>query len=788
MLSAVVMVPTASRSVHIYGTVTNHTGSPAEMATVMEQNLLTSSVADMAGFFRMDVGYRDTIVLIFRMVGHIQLNQTIVNPSDTVLLNVTLSQEEFELLDVTVTSSRKRMGGNETLEFQNIRLSPDAAGGTIESMLATQPGVSSRNELSSQYNVRGGNFDENSVYVNGTEIFRPLLVRAGQQEGLSFINPDMVESISFSTGGFDVVYGDKMSSALDIAYKQPKEFGASASVGLLGANLYAGAAIGKLSFSNSLRYKTNRYLLGTLDTKGEYNPTFLDYQAYLNWSPNRKWNIGLIGNIARNSYQFTPSNRKTSFGTAPYIKEFKVYFDGWEKDLFSTLFGALSVEHVFNGNNSISLNASAFNSVESETFDISGEYWLDDVDNTQMFSIGRYMEHARNYLNATIANISVKGNHDMGSNQIKWGVEVRSEKVNEKIREWENRDSSGYTLPYTTSGPLAMVYSLKSDNNVESNRLSGYLQDTYRNSSDMGQWSLTAGLRASYWNWNKELIISPRISAGFVPANNENLTFRLAAGIYYQSPFYKEIKDTSFSNGIAIVNLNKKIKSQRSIQLSIGGDYTFQINDRPFRFTTELYYKKLDNLIPYNINNVRIVYYGKNCAKGYAVGIDTKLFGEFVPGVDSWITFSLMKTEEQISDKWAPRPSDQRYNLSLFFSDYFPNTDKWTMNLRCVLSDGLPFGPPHSGREQFIFRAPAYKRVDIGMSYLVLGNNTAKDQGNLSASIKNIWLGLDCFNLFNIDNVNSYFWLTDVNNMRHAVPNYLTKRQLNLRVLINFGK
>lgn len=780
-------MPSIAKNVHIFGTITLRTGAPAEMATVMEKSLLTSAVADMAGSFKMDINYRDTITLIFRMVGHIPFEQIIVNPSDTVSLKVTLSSDEFELQDIIIVETRRRMGGNETFEFQNIRLTPDAAGGTIESMLATQPGVSSRNELSSQYNVRGGNYDENSVYVNGTEVFRPLLVRAGQQEGLSFVNPDMVESISFSAGGFDVIYGDKMSSVLDIVYRKPKEFEASASVGLLGANLYAGGAVGQLSFSNSLRYKTNRYLLGTLDTKGEYDPSFIDYQVYFNWDQNPNWNIGLIGNIAINSYRFTPSDRNTSFGTIKNVKKFKVYFDGWEKDLFSTLFGALSIKRVLNKDNSISLNTSVFNSVESETFDISGEYWLDDVDDTQMFSIGSYMEHARNYLNSSTAEISVNGNHEFGSNQLRWGVSSRFEMINEKINEWENRDSSGYTLPYTSYGPLSMVYSLKSNNNINNNRYSTYIQDRYRSSSYRGEWSITAGLRSSYWSWNRELILSPRITIGFVPNFNDNFTFRLTAGIYYQSPYYKEIKDTTSINGVATINLNRGIKSQRSAQLSIGGDYTFQINGRPFRFTSEIYYKRLDNLIPYNIDNMRIVYYGKNCAKGYATGIDTKLFGEFVPGVDSWITFSLMKTEEQISGQWIPRPSDQRYSFSLFFTDYFPNTDKWKMNLRCVFIDGLPFGPTHSGREEFVFYSSAYKRVDIGMSYLIYNNSSIYGQSR-SIGIKNAWLGIDCFNLFNINNVNSYFWMTDYDNTQYAVPNYLTKRQLNLRILINFGK
>jgi hypothetical protein len=356
------------------------------------------------------------------------------------------------------------------------------------------------------------------------------------------------------------------------------------------------------------------------------------------------------------------------------------------------------------------------------------------------------------------------------------------------MREWEARDSAGYILPYLPGEPLNITYALKSQNTMSGNRISAFVQDNWKHGFDFGFASINAGLRASYWQWNEELIISPRLSIGFIPSFNDNFTFRFATGIYYQAPFYKELKDTISSGGISYVRLNKDIRSQKSLQFVLGCDYLFRVFDRPFKFTTEIYYKKLSNLIPYNIDNVRIIYYGENSAHGYATGIDMKLFGEFVPGTDSWITLSLMKTEEKINDKWLPRPSDQLFNISLFFTDYFPGTDKWKMTLKGSFSDGLPFGPSHSGREDATFRAPAYKRVDLGMSYRLFNNEKGYQYYGLSKYFKNIWIGLDCFNLLGINNVNSYYWVTDINNTQYAVPNYLTGRQFNVKILFELGK
>ena len=620
--------------------------------------------------------------------------------------------------------------------------------------------------------------------MNGTEILRPLLVRAGQQEGLSFINPDMVEGISFSTGGFSVAYGDKMSSVLDITYRRPQRLEYVLQASLLGASAYVGAGNDKISFAGSVRYKTTSYLLGTLDTKGEYDPSFTDYQTYLCWTPNSTWEVGVIGNAAINNYNFTPRDRNTSFGTSQDPKHFKVYYEGWESDRFNTLFGALDVKR--KGENSVyRFNLSAFGSHESESFDILSQYWLDESSSESSLAVGSFMQHARNRLNSTVYTASLKGTHDtehLGT--IGWGLEYRHESVTDHMREWEMRDSAGYTLPYSQTGPMEMIYSLKSDHGIGNNKASAFIQDTYRFNTALGLFTLNAGVRASWWSWNRELIWSPRLMLGFTPAFNEAFTFRLSTGVYYQTPFYKELKDTVSAGGIYQVNLNRDIRSQRSLQVVLGADYDFLVYNRPFKFTTEVYYKKLDQLIPYNVDNVRIVYYGQNCAYGYAAGIDMKLYGEFVPGTASWLTFSLMRTRENIGGKWLPRPTDQMYNLSLYFTDYFPRRDSWKMSLRCSLADGLPFGPTHSGREKQTFRAPAYKRVDIGLAYKVFDFSKHPHVYGRTGICKDVWLGVDCLNLLGINNVNSYYWITDIQGTQFAVPNYLTGRQLNVKLVV----
>lgn len=786
----------AQNNITISGLVTDENGAPIELATVHIEKQLVGTITNLKGEYTISARSEDSVVVVFSMIGYNTRKRVLKKPQGKIRLNVMLPNTGYELGEVTVTESKRQTGSIQSLQIDKAKLMPDASGGSIEAFIATQAGVSSNNELSSQYNVRGGSFDENIVYVNGIEVYRPLLIRSGQQEGLSFINPDMVENVGFSAGGFEAKYGDKMASVLDITYKKPKEFEASASMSLLGASGYVGFATKNFSMTNGIRYKTSRYLLGTLDVKGEYDPNYIDYQTYMNWHPSKRFEIGFIGNFSQNSYNFIPSDRTTKFGTMETAKEFKVYFDGAERDLFRTFFGSIEAKYNINEHSSISFLASAFKTNEQETYDIQGQYWLSDLDDTEEGStpengegstsgVGTYLEHARNYLTAKVQSYSLLGKHKINANEIMWGLELKHEAIDEKMREWEVRDSAGYSLPHLPDR-VSLIYNLNSKHNISSNRFSFYAQDTYKLNSEIGLFTFNAGIRGSYWGFNREFIFSPRVSVGFIPKFNEDFTFRLASGVYYQAPFYKEFRDTTTVNGNTEVELNRDIKSQRSIHFVLAADYKFRAMNRPFKVTAEVYYKKLDNLIPYNVDNVRISYYGKNMANGYATGIDFKLFGEFVKGTDSWITFSLMKTEECINGKWIPRPTDQRYNLSLYFTDYFTKNDRWKLSLKGSLADGLPFGPPHAGREKAVFRTPAYKRIDIGMSYRLLDNEDGRNYKRIAKPFRNIWLGIDCFNLLGINNVNSYYWVTDVYDNQFAVPNYLTSRQINVRLLFEF--
>jgi len=768
--------------VKLHGRVIDENQDPIPFVLVRIEGQAVSTTANLEGRFQLEFHTADSVEVHFSMFGYTPRKRVLKNPSGDLALNIVMTNNDHLLDEVTVKETRRQMGQTQTLNTKDLKRMPSTTGNAVEELVATQAGVSTHNELSSQYNVRGGSFDENCVYINGVEVYRPLLISSGQQEGLSVINSDMVERVDFSAGGFEAKYGDKMSSVLDITYKKPKGWEGSLQASLLGANAYAGYGNKRFSFSNGLRYKTNQYMLGSLETKGEYSPSFLDYQAYLSWSPSKNWTFDVIGYISKNNYKFTPSSRETRFGTMEDVKSFKVYFDGKEEDLFRTLFGTAKLTRRINERSNISLAFSAFSTKERETYDIQGQYWLNETNEDKQLGVGTYMEHARNLLTSNTKTLKLgydvrRGNHTMLA-----GVAWKHEKIEENSREWESRDSSGYSIPHTGKD-LMLIYNLKSINDISSDHFEMYLQDTWRKESKLGILSFNYGARVSYWNWNNEWLVSPRASLGYVPAANENFTFRLATGLYYQRPFFKEIRDTTTINGSTIVKLNKNIKSQRSFQIVAGMEYKFKILDRPFKFTTEVYYKAQSNINPYNVDNVKVVYYGENIASGYVVGADFKVYGEFVPGTDSWISFGLMKAQMTLHGKSIPQPTDQRYNLNFFFSDYFPGTTRWKMNLKASFADGLPFGPPHTGLEKQQFRAPAYKRVDIGMNYRALNNEDRHLRHN---AVKNIWLGLDCFNIFGFNNVSGYYWVTEVTGQQYAVPNYLTGRQINGRILIEF--
>lgn len=789
----------AVAQVKIHGKVIDAQDSPLEFVTVRIDGTAIGTNTGIDGTFKLSCPppANDTIVVVFSCIGYEELRRKLINPKGDLALNVRMQSKDHALQEIQVTDFRKQTNQMQTIDAESYKLAADATGGSIESMLTTLAGVNSTNEMSSQYSVRGGTYDENSVYINGIEVYRPQLISSGQQEGLSVINPDMVGSVNFSTGGFGVEYGDKMSSALDITYRQPESFEGAVSASLMGASASIGQSTRRFSQLHGIRYKRNSSLLSSMETKGEYDPNFFDYQTNLTFKFSNKLKASFLGNIAVNNYKFTPVNRETNFGTSTDAKSFKVYFDGHEKDRFETYFGALNLTYTHSRSTELSLLASGYLTNELVAYDISGEYWLDQAGTTGSgnpdnavggeLGVGRYHEHARNRLKISVFSLGLHGHTSIRNNNLTYGFQYNHQTIMERTREWELRDSAGFTLP-SDGQNIRMIYNLTSRQNISTNRLAFYVADSYRLNTSVGYFAFNAGLRFSYWDFNREFLVSPRANVAFVPERNNAWTFRFATGLYYQQPFYKEFRQPiEDSYGNTVIHLNSDIKSQQSLHFILGSDYTFRMFDRPFKLSAEAYYKKLNKLIPYEIDNLKIVYQGRNLTDGYTTGLDLKLFGQFVPGTDSWISFSVMKTGENLNGVTVPRPTDQRYSMALYFTDYFPKFPKLKFSLRGIFSDGLPTTAPHSSRDKGYFRAPAYKRVDVGLHYALLSPlKEGENPRGLHKWFKSIWLGVDVFNLLDISNVSSYYWVTDVNEIQYAVPNYLTRRQFNVRLSIDF--
>ena len=704
--------------VKIHGKITDANGEPVEFATVRIGGTAIGTTSGLEGDYSLSCPAADTITVHFSCIGYREETRRLIDASGDVTLNMRLQLTTEMLQQVEVTELKKQTGSIATIDASELRKNPDASGGSVESLITTMAGVTGSNEMSSQYSVRGGSYDENSVYINGIEVYRPLLITSGQQEGLSVINPDLVGAIGFSTGGFPAEYGDKMSSVLDITYRQPESFEGSLSASLMGASLSIGQGSKKFSQLHGIRYKRNSSLLSSMDTKGEYDPTFFDYQTNINWQLTPKFKLSLLGNISVNHYKFTPQNRTTTFGTTADAKQFTVYFDGHEKDRFETYFGAISLDYRLSRSTNLQLLGSAYLTDELVAYDISGEYWLDQAGTSNIggeLGVGRYHEHARNRLKASVLSLALKGETAINPRHtLTYGLNIQGENIMDRSREWELRDSAGFSLP-SDGLNLRMVYNLASHHDLSSTRFSAFAQDAWKINTAAGFLTLNAGLRLSYWSFNKELLLSPRVTVGFIPEKSPSWAFRFATGLYYQSPFYKEYRvPVSDDKGNQTIELNTDIKSQRSFHIIAGTDYTFRALNRPFKLSGEIYYKALSDLVPYEIDNLKIVYSGLNESSGYATGIDLKLFGQFVPGSDSWISFSLMKTSETLHGVKVPRPTDRRYSLGLFFTDYFPKFPKLKFALRGIFMDGLPSTAPRSSRDKSYFRMPPYKRVDIG--------------------------------------------------------------------------
>lgn len=784
----------AQAPVTFNGRVVSENGRPVELANIIvtgERSRGTTSNTD--GFFVLELPPKFPLTLQVSHIEYVPKEVTIAR-EDTARQEflITLQQRIQEIGEVEIAV---RSGSDQTAQKINPQLSvrlPSPAGYSIEGLVRSQMGVASGHELSTQYRVRGGNFDENLVYLNGFEVHRPQLVRSGQQEGLSIVNPDLVESVYFSSGGFGVGYGDKMSSVLDVHYKIPDSTAASANVNLLGMSAHAEGQSNdqKITWLTGIRHKTNRYLLGTLDTKGDYNPAFSDMQAFFTYHVNPGLSVDMLGYYALNRYTFIPSDRETTFGTMSDVKKLKIYFAGQEKDRFETGMGAMKLNFAPNQKHQYELLASHYRAFEEEAFDIAGAYWLQEIEafdgseSATNIGVGEYLQHARNDLLATVTTFSAKGEHEIDTNhKIKWGVNWLTEQFSDRINEWELIDSAGYSIPRTRD--LELSYSRNADFNIRTQHVKSFIAHQATLNADWGKIRLNYGTRLFYSNRDEQVNITPRFQATILPVSTPDTRFRISGGWYFQPPFYKEYRPPQSGE-------TNTLTAQKSRQILGGLDHYFSILERPFKFSTEIYYKQFNDLIPYQVDNVRILYSGKNEARGYATGIDLKLHGEFVPGTESWATLSLLKTEEDLAnDTWdkpgepgyIPRPSDQRLNFSLFFQDYLPNNPTFKVNLSLYYGSGLPFGPPRSPRYMASYRMSPYRRVDIGFSKDLLPWISRNTKQKL---IKDMWLGIEVFNLFDISNTISYYWVNDVENRQYAVPNYLTGRRINVALNLAF--
>jgi len=822
----------AQENAVLTGNVRDQDNEPIELVNVAVVGSTTGSVTDAAGNYKLTIPANQDLSVDFSFIGYkskrYQLN---FKAGEKKELNVVLTISFTELKDVEIKDRQVRSYNYVRLDPKEAKLIPTLSGG-IEAMLKTLPGVNSANELSSQYSVRGGNFDENLVYVNGIEIYRPFLIRSGQQEGLSFVNSTLVSGIVFSAGGWDAKYGDKMSSVLDITYRKPDSAAASVQLSLLGAQGHVEGLTKneKLTFLAGIRYKTNQYILNGLETEGSYKPNFVDVQGVVTYDLTKKLQFSVLGYYSRNSYLLVPESRQTNFGTIQEAYRLDIYFDGQEVDQYRMSLGAFSVDYKPRPDLMMKFIVSGFKTRESETFDIRGQYWIGKLENsfgdeefgnvTEVQGVGTFMEHARNYLDAGVISTEYKGSYLWKGNFLNWGLKYQHETVDDQLNEWELVDSAGYIIPNPPvniggitdpKSDLELQYAVRTNENLTSNRLMGHIQNTWDLLGEGRELSVTAGLRFHYWDYNGQFLLSPRASIAYKPLWQRDVVFRFSTGYYYQPPFYKELRDLQGS-------LNPDIRAQKSIHFVAGTDINFLAWGRPFKFTTEVYYKYLDDLIPYIIDNVRIRYLAENNAHGYATGIDFKINGEFIKGTESWMSLSFLKTEEDIEDDYyyeyynengqriipgysldqtpvdsiryepgyIPRPTDQRVSFAIFFQDYLPLIPSLKAHLTLIFGTGLPFGAPDSPKYTHTLRFPPYRRVDLGFSKLLIGEKTQFKDKNPLGYIDNAWISFEVFNLFQIANTVSYIWVKDINNREYAVPNYLTPRQINLKLTVEF--
>lgn len=819
----------AQESAVVKGKITDREGNPIEFANVYVRSQGAGTFTDRYGRFKLELSPAEDILLETSHTSFVGNTETFdLKEGQTKVINFRLELREIK--GVEIIDDRSRTSPMDKVPIQDIKINPTVQQG-IESVLTSQLGVRMNNELSSNYSVRGGSYAENLVYVNDIEVYRPFLARSGEQEGLSFPNPDMVGSINFSAGGFDARYGDRMSSVLDIQYKKPQRFGGSVSASLLGGSvsLESSSKNRRLTQVSGVRYLTNQYILGGLDTQGDYQPDFTDVQTYWTYDLSDEWEVQFLGNYSNNNFKFVPSTRQTQFGSFNEALRFTVFFEGQEVTSFETFFGAVSTEYKPNLDTRLKFTASAFRTFENETFDILGQYFLDELerdlgddefgDVVRNRGVGSFLEHARNRLDATVYSVQHRGYKTIDNKYLQWGLTWRGEDISDQLSEWNYVDSAGYSTPINPRDNIVLQDVIKGDNRINSNRLMAYLQNSWDVLLDNeSQITATVGLRAHYWDYNDETVVSPRGTIAWKPkwtkqindstTLNRDVVFRFSTGFYYQPAFYRELRELDGT-------LNPDIRAQRAIHYVLGADVNFQMWNRPFKFIAEAYYKDYDNLVPYEIDNIRLRYYGTNNAVGYAVGLDTKIHGEFIPGIESWASLSFLRTEEDLLDDfyfdnyntdgelivpgftantvvdstvrrepgYIPRPTDQLVFFSMFFQDEMPSIPSFKVHVSVLFGSGLPFGPPDFERYKDVERYRAYRRVDIGFSKDLMPKNPNK---GLFKNFKSAVVSLEVWNLLGINNTISYTWIRESGGRQYGVPNFLTQRRVNLKLAFSF--
>jgi len=803
-----ISVAAFAQTARIKGVILDENNQPVGDADISYKN--TSTTSNENGFYILTVPANQKITVIFSHLSNKSASLDIeLKPNEDFEFNPVLSKKIEMIGVVEIYDNRKRIEGITNISPRDIKLIPGANAG-VENLLKTLPGVNNNSDLSSGYNVRGGNYDENLVYVNEVEVYRPFLVRSGQQEGLSFTNTDMIQNVDFSAGGFQAKYGDKLSSVLDITYRRPKSFGASLEASLLGGSLMVETASKNQKWAaiTGVRYRDNSLLVNSQETETNFRPTFADIQTNVTYNPNNKWELSFLGNISQNRYNYEPLTRQTNFGTIDDPKALLVFYEGQEKDRYETYFGALKTTYKASEDFTLKLIASAYLTQEQEYFDIKADYSFGELD-TNIGSgnlgnivytqeIGSQLNHARNDLDALIVNAEVKGFHNIKENKIEWGFKYTREDIRDRIVEWEVIDSAGFSLnppvidlpirdqpynPYT--GPLVPYQNVRALNYTKIDRLSGYVQWSKKGLIGTHDVWYNFGVRAHNWqvsgdnlDGKNQTTFSPRAQFAIKPDWDSDMVFRLSGGLYHQPPFYRELRG-------ADGKVNPDVKAQQSIHVVLSNDYSFKMWDRPFKLVTEAYYKSMSDVNTYTLDNVRIRYSANNDAKAYATGFDARLNGEFVPGTESWFSFGYMKTEENINDRgYIARPTDQRLKFGILFQDYVKNIPNLKLYLNLVYNTGLPGGSP-SYADPYVYqsRLRDYRRADVGFSYVFTEKNNERPEGHWLKRFKDLSLGLEIFNMFNNQNAITNTWVRDVyTKVQYGIPNYMTTRVFNVKI------